>query len=132
MNVWKLIGELVGQPYAIPSNPPASFDCWSLVEYVREQLGLFTPSLVPEIPELDGFEEYRENTLALGVWAQVQGVGRDGDVIILGDSHTGVGIDHGVLHAFRTRRGGSVVFWGWADVQRRYRKVERWAVIPQH
>lgn len=38
--------DLVGRPWACPSNPPETFDCWALAIEVRKRLGLFTPETV--------------------------------------------------------------------------------------
>ena len=37
------ISDLIGKPWALPCDPPASFDCWELAVAVRDRLGLVTP-----------------------------------------------------------------------------------------
>lgn len=34
--------DLIGRPYALPCDPPHSFDCWELAKEVRKRLGLHT------------------------------------------------------------------------------------------
>ena len=36
--------DLIGRPWALPCNPPQSFDCWELAVEVRDRLGLTTPA----------------------------------------------------------------------------------------
>lgn len=37
---------LIGRPWAVPCDPPSTFDCWELVRYVRGLRGITTPSVV--------------------------------------------------------------------------------------
>ncbi len=36
--------DLIGKPWAIPCDPPHSYDCWELAVEVRNRMGLFTPT----------------------------------------------------------------------------------------
>ena len=38
--------EVIGKRWAVPCDPPRTFDCWELVIYVRRFHGLHTPSVV--------------------------------------------------------------------------------------
>ena len=38
-----LLADLIGRPWALPCDPPQSFDCWELVCHVRGRAGLDTP-----------------------------------------------------------------------------------------
>jgi len=40
------IRDLIGRPWALPCDPPDSFDCWALVEHVRAAHGLTVPFIV--------------------------------------------------------------------------------------
>lgn len=36
--------HLLGKPWAVPDNPPETYDCWSLVVAARKAYGLDTPA----------------------------------------------------------------------------------------
>lgn len=87
----------LGTPYAFPSNPPESFDCWTLLVYLREQLGLDTPVMSPHwTPEtLNGAIE---GELCSGRWKPVTEA-VDGDVVLFSPVHVGALLRGVVVHA---------------------------------
>ena len=40
------VRSLIGKPWAVPCDPPNTFDCWELVRHVRALSGRSTPSVV--------------------------------------------------------------------------------------
>lgn len=85
----------VGVPYAFPSDPPRTFDCWTLMTYLRGQLGLWTPSVDAS---------WRPESIAAAIehekprWQQVTGV-LDGDAVLMHDEHIGLYLKGFVAHA---------------------------------
>ena len=41
------VRDLIGKPWAIPCQPPHSYDCWEIAVEVRKRLGLMTPLYEP-------------------------------------------------------------------------------------
>ncbi len=115
-----LLDNIVGAPYEFPPDPPRSFDCWALLVYVREQLGLDTPV------DIDP-ERFSQETLNDAIdaekhrWTLVSPP-EDGDAVVFSPRHIGVAMGAGVLHAHRHAR--SVVYTRWQVVRRRWPRVE--------
>lgn len=103
--------ELIGRPYALPSNPPLTFDCFSLVEYVRRiYFGLTTP--VPY-----AVESFIAPSDVPRVWIRVEhmdvwqpaDVPRDGDIVKLERRHVGVYLHGAVMHAWKSPNYNGVI-----------------------
>lgn len=115
---------LVGRPYAFPSEPPASFDCWSLVKHVRAAEGLPCP-----LPFDDHAEWCRPGNLARAtsearaLW-RVDGARSDFDMVVLEPAHVGVSLMGGVLHALA--RNSGVVWTSPAALRRHWPAAEWW------
>lgn len=120
-----LPADIIGAPYAFPPHPPETFDCWSLLVYVRDKLGL--PTVVEVDPELyssDTMQAAVEQERCNGRWQPVEGLPCDGDAVLFTHDHIGVFLGSGVLHAHRPNKG--VLFTKWAVVKRRWPLVEVW------
>lgn len=115
---------LVGRPYAFPSAPPDTFDCWTLVRFVRGQLKLPCP-----LPFSDQEEWCVPGALdqatarARPLW-RVRAVPSTYDMAVLEPAHVGVVLGDGVLHALS--RNSSVVWTTMAAVRRRWPNAEWW------
>lgn len=116
--------HLVGRPYAFPSRPPHTFDCWSLVKHVRQGEGLACP-----LPFDDGApwcvpgnlaEAY---TRARPLW-RLRGAPEPFAVAVLEPAHVGIVLAGGVLHALSAN--ASVVWTTLAVIRRRWPKTEWW------
>jgi hypothetical protein len=107
----------IGTPYAYPSTPPESYDCWTLVEHVRAALGLATPLAVdaanfdPESLDVAVAAELGANR-----WCEV-GAPHDGAVVVFHAGHVGVWVQCRVLHAVA---GVGVMVSRWPTVLRRF------------
>jgi cell wall-associated NlpC family hydrolase len=115
---------LIGRPYAFPSNPPESFDCWTLVRHVRQMHGLPCP-----LPFDDGEDWCQPHALPLALDRARPGWRVEPEpsrlaMAILPPDHVGVFVDGGVLHALA--RGATVVFTSMQIVRRRWPAVEWW------
>lgn len=116
--------SLVGKPYEFPSYPPNSFDCWSLVKYVRGLYHLKSP-----LPFDDAAGWCKPETMKAAVeiarvsWTTAP---RPVDLCmaVMETQHVGVVLDGGVLHALA--RHCSVVWTPVATVRRRWPNVEWW------
>ena len=104
---------LVGTPYAFPSDPPHSFDCWSLVKHVRIKQGLPCPLPFRDSEEwcVPGNLE-RATMRARSLWQPMPwSMTRSPPayaMAVLSPSHVGVVVEDGVLHALC--RNASVVW----------------------
>lgn len=124
MSIGLVLAEIVGTPYRFPPSPPKSFDCWSLVTYVREQLGLETKLDVDvSLYDLETMAEAVRSEKRSGGWKQVTSP-RDGDAILFTPSHIGVYMGSGVLHAHAPSSG--VIFTKWSVAKRRWPQLEVW------
>ena len=118
------IRALVGRPYAFPSNPPKTFDCWTLVRHVREYLGLPCP-----LPFSDTEAWCVPGNLALAT-SRARGLWRacphpeTGMMAVLEPAHVGVVIDDGVLHALC--RNATVVWTRHQAIRRVWPQTEWW------
>ncbi len=116
------LDNIVGAPYLFPPNPPESFDCWTLLVYVREQLGLDTPvHLDVEDYSLHNMAEAVALEKASGDWKQVD-TPQDGDAVLFSPDHIGVSMGPGVLHAHAPSK--TVVYTRWNVVRRRWPLAE--------
>ena len=116
--------ELVGKPYKFPSEPPASFDCWTLVKHVRAAMGLPCP-----LPFDDQAEWCVPGNLARATEAarplwRVRNPGCDFDMVVLEPAHVGIALSGGVLHALA--RNASVVWTSPPALRRHWPKAEWW------
>lgn len=115
---------LVGRPYAFPSHPPETFDCWSLVKYVRMLRGLSSP-----LPFSDREMWCVPGNLHLAT-ARARGFWRtlpapeENAMAVLEPGHVGVVVDGGVLHAMS--RNSSVVWTTLPAVRRVWPGAEWW------
>lgn len=118
--------NLVGRPYAFPSFPPETFDCWSLLVYVRAQLGEVTPlSISPSRFNPETMRDAVEVEKGHGFWRRMKTEEvQNGDAVLFVPDHIGVFLGTGVLHAHAPSR--SVVFTKWPVVLRRWSLVEVW------
>jgi hypothetical protein len=102
--------HLIGRPYCLPSTPPYTFDCYSLVKFVRaEFFGLETPAPcdIASVSKNDAgiaIIKVRDS----GLW-QIVKQPRFGDIVQMERYHIGVYIEGGVLHAWRAARSAQVV-----------------------
>lgn len=116
--------QLVGRPYAFPSDPPRTFDCWTLVKHVRTTHGLLCP-----LPFSDTEEWCRPGNLARGTalarrcW-NVEPKPSHLAMAVLEDGHVGVVVGDGVLHALS--RHTSVVWTRLPMILRRWPQAEWW------
>lgn len=122
----KELQSIIGAPYAFPSHPPESFDCWTLLVYVRNLHGLRTEV---EISPSRYTPETLRNAVTLekcmGGWRRVsEDSMMDGDAVLFTPSHIGVSLGVGVLHAFAPSKG--VLFTRWPVVKRRWPQLEVW------
>lgn len=115
---------LLGKPYAFPSKPPESFDCWTLVKYLRAQQGLPCP-----LPFKDTEEWCVPGGIAMAVeyarghWRQVPQP-KPYDMAVLCREHVGIVLPGGVLHAFQ--RNSSVVYTTFPVIRRVWPNAEWW------
>lgn len=115
---------LVGRPYAFPSHPPETFDCWSLVRYVREQMGLRCP-----LPFNDAAAWCVPENIRVAVerarpsWSVVP-VPSDLAMAVMSRHHVGIVFGRGVLHALA--RHATVVWTGQTAILRRWPDTEWW------
>lgn len=103
--------DLIGRPYALPSEPPSSFDCYSLVEFVRREcFGLPTPIpyAVESLVSPNDVGRVWLTVEHMDVWQPVKEP-VDGDIVKLERAHVGVYCCGAVLHAWRASGRGSVV-----------------------
>jgi hypothetical protein len=116
--------ELVGKPYEFPSDPPRSFDCWTLVKHVRlaERLACPLPFDDREAWCVPGNLAHA-TALAASVW-RTQGGPVPFAMAVLEPGHVGVVIDGGVLHALA--RNASVVWTTFAVVRRQWPQAQWW------
>ena len=115
MRAWEIVDGLVGTPCDEHPDPPRSFDCVTLVRFARVLLGLEKNSAISRGAPIFG----------RGQKFECADTPQDGDVLAA-DGHFGVYLANGMLHAYLTRRGGSVVFWTWAQACRQFPELEPW------
>jgi cell wall-associated NlpC family hydrolase len=117
--------HLVGKPYAFPSHPPESFDCWTLVKYVRELVILPCP-----LPFRDDEAWCTPAGMARALaearphWKPRIGGPERGDMAVFNNEHVGVFWDGGVLHALA--HNASVVWTSGPVLRRAFPKIEWW------
>lgn len=121
--------SLVGKPYAWPSKPPESFDCWTLVEHCRHLLGRASPIAVEWAT--GGHERAVAAIMATrdaGTWRRVA-EGALGDLVLLSHDHVGLFLPSGVLHAYRPAH--SVICTRWRVVARTWPEHSVWRPIHE-
>lgn len=125
MSAHAALRDIVGKPYVYPPDPPRTFDCWTLLVYVRELLGLETRV------EID-ISRYTQDTMdkaiaeerCNGRWQPVSGRPRDGDAVLFASDHIGVVMGSVVLHAHGPSR--SVLATKLEVVRRKWPLMEVW------
>ena len=78
--------HLLGKPWAVPDNPPETYDCWSLVVAVRRLCGLNTPAYSDGRTVFDGTVDDPPEG-----WSQLDAP-RDRCVAVMGDTRLHVGV----------------------------------------
>jgi cell wall-associated NlpC family hydrolase len=90
--------SFIGKPWAIPSDPPNSFDCWSLAQAVRNVYGLDTPSYV-DLKSRRASDRHMIEGIAGTEWERLL-LPVLGCVVRIGQTHIGVHVGPGqVIHA---------------------------------
>lgn len=119
--------DIVGTPYGFPPRPPQTFDCWALLVWVREQLGLETPVHLDDAGIAAANADLTRLNQAVAkeklFWTQVDKP-QDGDAVLFDAGHIGVALGAGVLHAHAPH--GAVVFTRWPVIRRRWPFAEVW------
>lgn len=117
------IDHIIGKPYSLQSDPPRSFNCWSLITYLYPKAPDFTPDALREYVEL--FNQEKDDL----PWDSVADP-EPGDVLLFAKndyfSHAGILVDSTrVLHA-RDKIG--VVIEGLNMLRLRYKNIKayRW------
>ena len=108
------LNQIIGRPYALPSDPPWTFDCFSLVEFIRREFYQLPTPIPFEVTSLATKDINRVivKVVQLGTWVKVKNP-QPGDVVHMETNHIGVLVPNGVVHAWRCRSGlGSVVMTG--------------------
>ena len=112
----------VGTPYAFPSDPPNTFDCWTLLTDLRQQMGLKTPLAGPGwAPE--SFGEHVATEIASGHWRRLEAFSdaRDGDAVLFNAKHVGTLVGRVIAHATHST---GVVYTTQSAVRRRFPRCE--------
>ena len=105
---WQLITNLIGKPYAFPSYPPKSFDCFTITVYLRELLfNLPTPHVTLSVDEAKVDYEELEKP-------------EEGCIVSMTDKHIGVYINGRVITALE-KRGVCALHWKTANAIYRVR-----------
>lgn len=113
--------NIIGKPWALPSTPPANFNCWALAVFVRNLVGLKTPAVVQgdEIDLLD--RKYLRKPPS--TWKQIEEP-TNHCIVRMGLAHVGVYLKPArVLHVpindavriDQIENVGEVTFWEVAD-----------------
>lgn len=116
--------ELVGNPYRFPSDPPRTFDCWTLVKHVRTAEGLPCPLPFDDrAPWCLPGNLAQATAQARALW-RIVGAPTPFAMAVLEPAHVGVVIDGGVLHALA--RNSGVVWTTLAAVRRHWPQAQWW------
>lgn len=108
---WTLITELIGKPYAFPSDPPKSFDCFSITMYIRSTLfNKNTP--INNLTIDSSCDKYIE-----------QEKPTEGCIVTMTDQHVGVYVREKIITAL-TNRGVCAFRWKAANAIYRLRYWE--------
>jgi len=121
------LSHMIGKGWAMPCDPPETFDCYELVRHVRRSFGLNTPSVVDRADRVMrdadqfGHPPARWSELPRPVLGCVARIGTKHVGVYLGASRivhcikgSGVRIDQ----AFTlTKLMGAVTYWEFDDVQ---------------
>jgi len=92
--------DLIGTPFAIPCNPPESYDCWELVRAARKVMDKITPSYVDR--DKRTAMSHRRIKYCESEWDRLD-VPRLGCIVKIGDGHVGVYLGNNqVLHAHQS------------------------------
>lgn len=111
--------HLIGCPLDDQPNPPQSFDCYTLVTYVRREFyGLDTPLVVPEeMVTIENLSMLLKLHLEKSVYVPTDAP-KLGDIVLFNEHHIGVVVDGGVLSTFYVSGIGSVRYFEWARMRR--------------
>lgn len=115
-NPWRIV---IGTPYASPADPPRTFDCYSLVAWVREHCYLIkTPLLVdPTLISPESVAQLIELHRDREIYVKVDNA-EPSDIMIFSPNHVGVVVEGGVLSAVEQKaRGGQVMFFDWRKIR---------------
>lgn len=128
---------LVGKPCLVNSKPPNSFNCWNLVEYVRDKcFDLKTPLIISFNDQMDpeGTIKRLLETDALAQWSLIRRNYYEGDVTLLSTrdknnlNHVGVFIKPDlIMHATNS----TVMCNSVAVLKRAYKSLQvyRWPSV---
>ncbi len=124
------ICDLIGKPWALPCDPPRTYDCWALAVEVRERMGLKTP--VYDVPPESRRAAHRA-ALAKpdpSVWQRLD-TPRDGCLVGFGQRyvvHCGVYIQGRVIQAAcpSATQNGSVFMHTLAVTQNFFGSASYW------
>lgn len=116
--------SLVGRPYAFPSEPPMSFDCWSLVKHVRTEARLSCPLTFSDDEAWCTPDNIAAAIVKVrGAWGRTD-TPRDLDMAVMDAHHVGVVYGRGVVHALA--RHTTVVWTSRAVILRLWPNTEWW------
>jgi len=121
------IVETIGKPYKLESNPPYTFNCWSLIHYLQPHAPSFEPEKLKEYIEI--FNDQPEKLEDNQRWVEVDEI-KEGDVLLLGKNnyytHAGIFLyGNKMLHA---KDKAGVVIESLNMVKLRYKNIKayRW------
>lgn len=103
--------DLLGRPWALPCNPPQSYDCWALAVEVRKRMGLETHTY--RVPDQSRTAAHRMAMRSPdpAKWQKLD-TPQDGCLVGFGKrfvSHCGVYIDGMVIHSNLLPKVGGIV-----------------------
>jgi hypothetical protein len=120
--------SLVGARYAMPCNPPKTFECFSLIEYVRRvYYGRETRLLISASDmRVERMGEIVRLHMATDIYQQVVRPA-EADIALLSANHVGVVVNGGVLAAFTVSNGeGQVMSFPWRRLPKYYPDATYW------
>jgi hypothetical protein len=114
-NPWR---HLVGKPYRQPPTPPTTFDCYTLVVWVRELCyGTKTPLLCdPAFVSRDNMEQLLELHQQRDIYIRVAQP-EPADIMVFDPHHIGVVVENGVLSAV-AEPAQQVLYFDWRKMAR--------------
>lgn len=105
--------ELVGKPYAFPSKPPETFDCFSVTQYVRKRFYNKKTPIENATVQHD-----------MGMYKELSAP-EEGCVVSMSDEHVGVKVGNNLITAMKNR-GVCVIDW---QVARRVYQLRFWDYV---
>jgi len=122
-----MIKDVIGKPYALESNPPESFNCWTLVSYLIPNAPQYTDQSLLSIAKQ--FKKQEAIFRAKGLWVQVFDF-QDNDIMLFAQkdtfTHAGIYLEHDkILHA---KEGAGVVIEPLKLLKMQFRNIKgyRW------